>query len=155
MRIYKFFADLRNVPRIVAIQIVIYYSMSADRVSGLFVHSALLSGCRRRSAPVRSGASQFAPWASAAGQLAYHGFWHGGVCQFGYIVLLPSVGPVRTGASQFALWASAGTYAYLTTYRPRATDCIQAIISVRTSGAKVSSISLYSLSSPVVQCWKR
>ena len=28
MRIYKFFADLRNVPRIVAIQIVIYYYMA-------------------------------------------------------------------------------------------------------------------------------
>ena len=45
MRIYKFFADLRNVPRIVAIQIVIYYYMSADRVRGLFVHRALLSSC--------------------------------------------------------------------------------------------------------------
>ena len=35
--------------------------------------------------------------------------------------------------------------------RPR----IQPTISPRTSGAKVSSISRYSVAAPVVQCWKR
>lgn len=34
-------------------------------------------------------------------------------------------------------------------------ECSQVIISVRTSGEKVSSISLYSDTSPVLQCWKR
>ena len=34
-------------------------------------------------------------------------------------------------------------------------ECSQVIISVRTSGEKVSSISLYSDTSPVLQCWNR
>ena len=121
-RIYKFFADLRNVRRFVAIQIVKHHYMAPA------IGHCAITWLLPTVGPVRSGASQFALRAPPSDSLR----------SMDYTILFVASGIRRTR-----------------TYRPRATDCIQAIISVRTSGAKVSSISLYSPSSPVVQCWKR